>query len=578
MDTINKNFFDQYQSETRVLMHRGLLAILWLGIILIPFFSILDYLTIPGLTKLFLVYRVSSALLLLVLLFFAHRPDAGRHPYLLAVIGFLIACTTISILCVNLGGFGSAYYVGMLMVMITFCTILPLSVSQAASAGLMLLFIYCVPIFVFNTPSTDGLEMFFNDMFFAICFIAIAIVKCYVETRARRREFNMRMERDLLAQELADHARNLESEVAKRVRALEESKLRYQDLYDNITDMVILVNTGRNIQMANPSFYECMGIPRTESVTIPFMSIVHPDNARLIEGELLVRLLKENDINDVQFRVVNREGVTMDVECNAHLIRKDGNIIGCQMVLRDITARKQLERDLLESYRHAQNARAAAIIGLAKLAEYRDKETGAHLERIREYARIIAQELSTRPEYRDHITWEYIEDIYNSAILHDIGKVGVPDAILLKEGSLNQDESEHIKRHPVLGGDALKAVESQIEGQSFLTLGKEIAYCHHEKWDGSGYPKGMKGEEIPLSARIVTLADVYDALTSERTYKEAFSHEEAKSIIMADRGKQFAPDVVDAFVAHEKEFRRIREELFNDESPAGKMESGKKTH
>jgi PAS domain S-box-containing protein len=369
------------------------------------------------------------------------------------------------------------------------------------------------------------------------------------------------MELDALSERLSFYAHNLEDEVERRAKALEESELRYRELYENIIDMVILVDAGNNIQMANPRFYLCTGMPAGSS-NVSFMSVVHPDDLELVEEQMMANLLEEYDIMDFQFRIINRrEGIPLDVECNAQVIRKEGRLIGYQMVIRDITVRKRLERDLMESYRHAQNARAATIVGLAKLAEYRDEDTGAHLERIREYARIIAEELSRKHEYQGHITPEYIEDIYSSSILHDIGKVGVPDSILLKPGKLTSEEFEIIKRHSTLGGEALSAVEAQVEGKSFLTLGREIAYYHHEKWDGSGYPEGRKGEDIPLSARIVALAAVYDALTSRRTYKEAYSHEKARDIIVTDRGKPFAPDVVDAFLVHEEEFRRIRQEL-----------------
>ena len=127
-----------------------------------------------------------------------------------------------------------------------------------------------------------------------------------------------------------------------------------------------------------------------------------------------------------------------------------------------------------------------------------------------------------------------------------------------------------------MGGDALKAADSRMEGRSFLTLGMEIAYYHHEKWDGSGYPKGLKGEEIPLSARIVALADVYDALTSNRPYKKAFPHEKAREIIVNDRGKHFDPDVVDAFLAHEADFRTIRKKIYKESAPAKRYESEKR--
>jgi response regulator RpfG family c-di-GMP phosphodiesterase len=230
-----------------------------------------------------------------------------------------------------------------------------------------------------------------------------------------------------------------------------------------------------------------------------------------------------------------------------------------------INQRKKAEQDLLASYRKVQNARSATILGLAKLAEYRDEGTGTHLERIREYAKMITEVLAQNPKYSDYITPDYVDHIYQSSILHDIGKVGIPDAILLKPSKLNEKEFEIIKRHTVLGGETIKAIESQIEGRSFLYLGKEIAYHHHEKWDGNGYPFGLKGENIPLSARIVALADVYDALTTKRFYKEAYSHQYAKEIILDLKGTHFDPEVVDVFLLLEQEFNRVREEHLKEE-------------
>jgi response regulator RpfG family c-di-GMP phosphodiesterase len=230
-----------------------------------------------------------------------------------------------------------------------------------------------------------------------------------------------------------------------------------------------------------------------------------------------------------------------------------------------INKRKKAEMDLLESYRKLQNARMATILGLAKLAEYRDEGTGTHLERIREYAKLIAEEMAKNPKYANHITPEYIDDIYQSSILHDIGKVGIPDAILLKPGRLTDEEFDVIKRHTILGGDAIRAIEAKIEGQSFLALGKEIAYNHHEKWDGSGYPRGLSRESIPLSARIIALADVYDALTSKRFYKEAYSHQDSKKMIAELKGTHFDPEVVDVFLTLGDKFDRIRRENLEDE-------------
>lgn len=259
----------------------------------------------------------------------------------------------------------------------------------------------------------------------------------------------------------------------------------------------------------------------------------------------------------------------LDVECNARSIGKGSRKAGLQMVIRDISERKRLETELLASHDSLRQTRVASIMGLAKLAEFRDKGTGKHLERIREYTRILTEDMARKPAYQNYITHQYLEDISLSSILHDIGKVGVPDAILLKPGRLSDTEFETVKNHCSLGGDVLKTAESQVPGKSFLTMGKGIAYHHHEKWDGTGYPAGLAGDSIPLSTRLVALADVYDALTSQRSYKEPYSHEKAKSIIVGEKGRHFDPDVVDAFLAHEQAFKEIRRKLQDaDEKPS----------
>jgi response regulator RpfG family c-di-GMP phosphodiesterase len=190
------------------------------------------------------------------------------------------------------------------------------------------------------------------------------------------------------------------------------------------------------------------------------------------------------------------------------------------------------------------------IFALARLAESRDRETGDHLNRMRKYCYLIAKKLSKTKPYRDYIDRNYIINIFHSSPLHDIGKVGINDAILLKPGKLTTEEFEVMKTHTVIGGKTLEDAEKQLKykTRSFLSMGKNIAYCHHEKWDGSGYPFGLKGKEIPLSARIIAVSDVYDALTSKRVYKDAIIHEEAKKIIVQGSGKHFDPIIVDAFL------------------------------
>jgi len=192
--------------------------------------------------------------------------------------------------------------------------------------------------------------------------------------------------------------------------------------------------------------------------------------------------------------------------------------------------------------------RDASIIGLAKLAEYRDNDTGSHLNRIQICVELLAKELARLPGYSRYITPEYIKDLKISSILHDIGKVGVQDAILLKPGALTKEEFELIKQHPEIGGNVISEIEKNINGRSLYSLGKEIALHHHERWDGTGYPAGLRGEEIPLSARIIALADVYDALVSKRPYKEKIPHDKVLEMIADSSGSHFDPQIVNAFI------------------------------
>lgn len=218
---------------------------------------------------------------------------------------------------------------------------------------------------------------------------------------------------------------------------------------------------------------------------------------------------------------------------------------------------------LLSQYHQEQRnqAQEAIILALATLSEYRDPETGAHLKRLQHYCSYLAKHLRGEPDFHEEITDSFIADLSRSSPLHDIGKVGIPDHILCKPGKLTADEFEIMKNHAAIGGDTLKQIVLDGHDHSFLRMGMEIAYCHHEKWDGSGYPNALQGERIPLSARILALADVYDALTSQRVYKPAFSHEKAASMIAEGRGGHFDPAVVDAFFACQDAFKITAAEL-----------------
>jgi len=223
-----------------------------------------------------------------------------------------------------------------------------------------------------------------------------------------------------------------------------------------------------------------------------------------------------------------------------------------------------------------ERLRDVIINSMASLAETRDNETGSHIRRTQHYVKLLAQTLADVPQYRDVLNPSVIDLLYKTAPLHDIGKVGVPDAILLKPGRLTEEEFAVMKRHTLSGEEAIRRAEFKMgpgADISFLQCAREIAGGHHEKWDGSGYPRGLAGRVIPLSARLMALADVYDALRSKRVYKDACSHEEARGILMEGRGTHFDPDVVDAFVVCEKRFVDISN-CFEDKAMALETEGG----
>ncbi|MEM9413106.1 MAG: HD domain-containing phosphohydrolase, partial [Planctomycetota bacterium] len=259
----------------------------------------------------------------------------------------------------------------------------------------------------------------------------------------------------------------------------------------------------------------------------------------------------------------------------ALIIGLTGTILNTFMVKRimDEDHRVQLKlqdqvRDRTEELVRTKNA---TIFGLAKLAESRDNDTGEHLDRIRKYVTILANDLqSVYPEIDD----EFINHLGIASSLHDIGKVGIPDSILLKPGRLTTHERNIMEKHTLIGGECLEAISDKLGDNDFLEMAKEVAYWHHEQWDGEGYPHRLREFEIPIAARIVAVADVYDALTSQRPYKRGLNHTESRAIIIGGSGQKFDPEIIAAFLRHEEEFQKIAAQFHNHESEEAAAVSG----
>jgi putative two-component system response regulator len=236
-----------------------------------------------------------------------------------------------------------------------------------------------------------------------------------------------------------------------------------------------------------------------------------------------------------------------------------------QVWLRDQNA--ALEAEVARRMEENELIQTVSIRALAHLAEIRDPETGNHIRRTQNYVRLLAKRLQHQPRFAAMLDDTYIKMLAHSAPLHDIGKVGIPDSILQKSGKLTAEEWKIMQTHAKLGSDAIELAEQDIDQPvEFLSLAKEVAHWHHERWDGQGYPDGLAAEAIPLSSRIMTLADVFDALISKRIYKEALSSDEAREIITGERGRQFDPDVTDAFLSGFAEFVAIAAH-YRDGSP-----------
>ncbi|EJM44691.1 response regulator containing a CheY-like receiver domain and an HD-GYP domain [Pseudomonas sp. GM33] len=219
-----------------------------------------------------------------------------------------------------------------------------------------------------------------------------------------------------------------------------------------------------------------------------------------------------------------------------------------------------LEQEVQRRTREVIAIQDVTIQAMASLAETRDNETGNHIRRTQHYVRLLAELLRDHPRFNPFLNDDSIRQLFRSAPLHDIGKIGIPDHILLKPGRFTPEEFEIMKTHTTLGRDAIQRAEDQLGlSVDFLRMAKEIAYSHQEKWDGSGYPQGLVGEEIPMSARLMAVADVYDALISRRVYKAGMPHEQAVEIIRQGRASHFDPDVCDAFLANAEQFHLIAE-------------------
>jgi len=366
-------------------------------------------------------------------------------------------------------------------------------------------------------------------------------VKTVIETHKRRKK-----EKALV--------NDLRSLLATR---LSELKI-YQDVFESTDDGLIITDVDGNIVKVNRGFEKLCGLTSVELLHQPLNILQKSILPDLNCSEILRKLDRGNTwYGELTGRKNQNKNWYVSITFSP-IYNEEARIFAYAGIFKDVTPQRKVEQALISSLQQMNMAQEAIIFGLARLAEHRDHNTGFHLERIRSYCKALAETLSKKKKYRKIVTKDFIQMLYRTAPLHDIGKVGIPDYILLKKDKLTVPEFEIMKSHTIIGYQTLNSILQQYGDMQFLQMGIEITYCHHEKWDGSGYPRGLKGMEIPLSAQILAIADVYDALTTERSYKEAFSHEESLEIMKKERGKHFSPEIFDVFLEITDVFAEIR--------------------
>jgi PAS domain S-box-containing protein len=475
----------------------------------------------------------------------------------------LLGTFSISLMTVQMGGFVSGYYVGILLMVAGAISVLPLRAFQAAFIGFSMYAVYLLTILL-GTGLTDTQSTIYGviNTFFFFAIITGTVIQSLDDMQVRMKSLRTKNNIKGINNQLTGYTDNLESLIEKRMAEQAESELKFRDLYNNLMDLAILIDKDGVIQMANEHSITMLGFSPEELKGLNIREYLHSqDTESDIFGEIVNKIYTDNALHGMQLQLKIGEDIRIDVELSGNRVVMEQKSIFIQLIFRDISITKRMERQILESERLIDTSRQAAIFGLAKLAETRDDETGAHLDRIRLYVHILAKELKKKPGMNEIITNDFTENIFLSSILHDIGKVGIPDRILLKPGKLTKDEFDIMKSHCIFGSTTLKGAETSTETTSFLQMGQEITHYHHEKWDGTGYPEGLSGNKIPLPARIVALADVYDALTTRRVYKPAYEHELSKKIIVQGRGEHFDPDIVEAFLQCENEFKETRRNM-----------------
>ncbi len=562
----------QFQQEVQQLHHHRVYTILLVGIGIMCLFTALDYLLTREHFFEFLRYRLAAVGIVSLLLTANYLDRSYTRAWIIGFCGYLAAGCVVLLTLFRMGGMTSPYYVGMIVAMTIYTALAPLTAGQTIISGFALISLYLVSISLIGEISKYEMVSLLSNLFFMICFVFIAATQSWADNSARRQEYRLRQEENKAAKKLSQQAKYLELEVKRRTAEQRATEERFRILYEAIADDVVLVTPQGDILQANQHYLDhYYGGERPAHAS--FLDAVRPQDRIRVERGLLSPLAQGRVVSNWRITLNSNQGHPVEVEINGALLQRAEKKIGLQLVLRDISIRQELEQKLISSLNRVQKMENATILALAKLSEYRDVTPGNHLERVREYCRLLAVELARRNEYADKLTPTFIQNIYQGAILHDIGKVAVSDEILEKNSNFTPEEVALLRLHTTKGGDVIRTMMEGIQNSGFLMVAQNIAYFHHERWDGRGYPRGLQGHKIPLEARIMSVADTYEECTTALEPDKRLSHPQAVQKIREEVGRQFDPAIVDAFLLIQDSFNRVRQTLAEPD-PGLCMDSG----
>lgn len=552
--------FATYQEELRDLHHRSVYHITLVGALMILLFGFLDRIVVPEYFHEFFGYRIAVAALSIVLFGINYFDKKQLYAEVIGLAEFLLISFLLLFMIHRMGSGYSPYYVGLIVAMTIYWTLAPVTVVRTLLSGLLIVSCYALTIKLSAAAGLAFSMEIFSNIFFMICFVCIIATQSWAETMAREKEFRLRQQELAANKELSHHIAILEEEVNKRTLQYAATEERYRLLFDQIADDVVVLTPDAQIIRSNQSFQNHF-LSNSAVKVSSFFQIVTLDDQKIIKNLITNTMASGKPVRSCSLTLIQSDRSTCETEINISHLTRNRVSFGVLLVIRDISTRKQLEKRLFTSLKLKKQTENAAIMSLAKLSEYRDVTPKNHLERIREYCRVLALQLSRQKGFMKAISPDFIQDIYHAAILHDIGKVSIPDDLWDKRLHLTQQEEEKIRSHTLVGGNVIEQMEGESHEPSFLSMAKDIAFFHHERWDGNGYPYGFKKDKIPLAARIMAVADAYEELTAARNPKDQASHEKAIEAIMESINSQFDPRVAEALFLRQEEFRLIRKKF-----------------